>query len=169
MKFLIVMAALMGLAAADASDFSCCSSEDRAEMQALWHEIWSAQYTGRRVQVAQAVFDDLFERNPDSKNLFKGVNVDDIQSPEFKAHCIRVVNGLDTVIGLLDDPFTLMEQLEHLGIQHKGRPGVTKDHFATIARSYLAVMPQVSSCFNADAWSRCFDGIANKIASYLEA
>ncbi|KAK2153954.1 hypothetical protein LSH36_281g10083 [Paralvinella palmiformis] len=150
-------------------DFQCCSTEDRQEMQALWHEIWSAQFTGRRVQVAVSVFEDLFEREPDAKNLFKRVNVDDLQSPEFKAHCIRVVNGLDTAISLLDDPFVMLHQLEHLGKQHQTREGVKKEHFALMARSYLKVMPQVSSCFNADAWSRCFDGIAHKISSYLAA
>lgn len=71
----------------------------------------------------------LFEREPDAKNLFKRVNVDDLHSPEFKAHCIRVVNGLDTVISLLDDPFVMLHQLEHLGKQHQVRDGVKKEHF----------------------------------------
>ena len=34
----------------------CCSMEDRREVLALWESIWSAQYSGRRVAVAQAVF-----------------------------------------------------------------------------------------------------------------
>ena len=57
MKCLLVLAALVSIALAD-GEFACCSTEDRQEMQALWHEIWSAQFTGRRVQVAQSVFEE---------------------------------------------------------------------------------------------------------------
>nr|UCK81457.1 haemoglobin B2 chain [Arenicola marina]CAI56309.1 haemoglobin B2 chain [Arenicola marina] len=160
----VALLALVGLAVCD----DCCTTEDRKEVQTLWSEIWSAQFTGRRVQVAQAVFEDLFRRDPESKNLFKRVNVDDMNSPEFHAHCIRVVNGLDTVIGLLDDPDTLKSQLEHLAQQHKERDGIHKTHFDEMSHAFGAVMPQVSSCFNPDAWNRCFGSIATKIASLLE-
>lgn len=160
-----VLTVLLVLGAVTAED--CCSSEDRHELQALWKEIWSAAFTGRRVQVAQAVFSDLFERDPASKNLFKRVNVDDMNSPEFRAHCIRVVNGLDTLIGLLDDTKTLKQQLDHLADQHAARDGITAAHFDEIANSFARVMPQVSGCFNPDAWNRCFNKLAHAIAAKL--
>lgn len=160
----VALLAIIGVAAAE---FECCSTEDRREVQQLWADVWSAEYTGRRIQVARAVFEDLLEREPDARNLFKGVNVDDMDSPEFQAHCIRVVNGLDTVIGLFDDTATLILHLDHLGGQHAAREGVKGEHFDVIGRSFLKVMPQVSGCFNRDAWSRCFEGIARRISSHL--
>jgi hypothetical protein len=57
MKCLLVIAALVGLSVAQ-DGFSCCSTEDRNEMQTVWGEIWSAQFTGRRAQVALSVFEE---------------------------------------------------------------------------------------------------------------
>ena len=73
--------------------------------------------------------DSIFKHNPDSMKLFVRVNVKDQTSPAFKAHCIRVINGLDSTIGLLSDPATLDVQLAHLALQHEERTGVTKAHF----------------------------------------
>ena len=71
----------------------------------------------------------LFERDSGAKSLFKRVNVDDIDSPEFKAHCVRVINGLDTLVNMAFDPATLDEQLAHLAAQHAARDGVKAAHF----------------------------------------
>ncbi len=71
----------------------------------------------------------LFENYPESKGLFERVNVKDPASPEFGAHVIRVVNGLDIAISLLDDPATLDEELSHLSKQHQDRKGITSSHF----------------------------------------
>ena len=71
----------------------------------------------------------LFEQAPESKALFKGVNVDDMNSPEFRAHCVRVTNGLDIVINMASNSATLHEQLHHLGGQHAKRPGVKASYF----------------------------------------
>ena len=71
----------------------------------------------------------MFQNNPDAMGLFTRVNVANQDSPAFKAHCIRVVNGLDSAIGLLSDPATLDVQLAHLSKQHKKRAGVTKSEF----------------------------------------
>jgi len=72
----------------------------------------------------------LFANVPAAVSLFGGVNGENINSNEFKAHCIRVVNGLDSAIGLLSDPATLNAQLAHLATQHKAREGVTKGGFS---------------------------------------
>ena len=71
----------------------------------------------------------MFEHEPAAKDLFKRVNVDDVNSPEFKAHCVRVIDGLDTVINMAFDPATLNEQLHHLGHQHAAKDGVKASHF----------------------------------------
>merc|ERR1712141_710325 len=146
---------------------SCCSMEDRKEVLALWESIWSAQYSGRRVAVAQAVFNDLFERAPEAKALFKRVNVDDVDSAEFRAHCVRVINGLDTLVNMAFDPATLDEQLAHLAAQHAARDGVKAAHFDVIADSFEAVLSQAIPCFNSDAWNRCFSGFTAGITAGL--
>ena len=145
----------------------CCSNEDRREVLSLWESIWSAQFSGRRIAVARAVFDDLFENNPETKALFKRVNVDDLDSPEFRAHCVRVINGLDTVINMGMNPATLDEQLSHLGEQHAARDGVKGAYFQAIGDSFETVLGQAIPCFNSDAWRRCFDAFTSKIAAAL--
>lgn len=160
--YLLVLGLAGGTLATD-----CCSTEDRREVQVVWKEVWGAHYTDRRVTIAQAVFADLFEHDPDAKSLFKDVNVDDVNSPEFKAHCIRVINGLDVGINLLDDPATLNEQLAHLANQHKAREGVKAKHFKAIGESFTRVLADAASCFNPSAWKRCFNRIADGIASEL--
>ena len=36
-----------------------CTIEDRTEMQIEWESVWSAQFTGRRLAIAQSVFSEL--------------------------------------------------------------------------------------------------------------
>nr|ACN86306.1 globin-like protein [Pectinaria gouldii] len=158
---LTLVLALASLAAAH------CSWENRKEVQEIWHSVWGSQFAGRRVAVAKAVFQDLFNRDPDAKALFTRVNVDDMDSPEFEAHCLRVTNGLDTVIGLLDDATVLNEQLGHLHTQHEQREGVTAEHFAIFARSMAGALDQVAPCFNHRAWDDCFQVISDGIAHDL--
>ncbi len=52
-----------------------------------------------------------------------------MDSPQFRAHALRILNGIDTLISMFDDPDTLIEQLGHLTEQHKARPGVLQRHF----------------------------------------
>jgi hemoglobin-like flavoprotein len=163
---MLVYLLILGLAA-PAMAGECCSAEDRKEIRAVWQAVWGAQYAGQRVRIAQAVFNDLFEHHPETKVLFKNVNVDDVNSPQFKAHCIRVINGLDGAINLLADPATLNEQLKHLGAQHKAREGVKATHFTAIAESFSRVLPKAASCFNPGAWDRCFKRIADAISHDL--
>ena len=80
----------------------------------------------------------LFERAPESKGLFKRVNVDDQDSAEFRAHCVRVINGLDTIINMAFDPATLEEQLSHLSAQHAARDGVKAAYFDVCIDAYIS-------------------------------
>ncbi len=36
----------------------CCSADDRKMVQKAWHEVWGAEFTGRRIAVGRAVFDE---------------------------------------------------------------------------------------------------------------
>jgi Globin len=71
----------------------------------------------------------VVELNPDAKDLFKAVNVENPTSGEFSAHALRVLNGLDMSINLLKDPEALEAALDHLADQHQVRAGVKKAHF----------------------------------------
>jgi hypothetical protein len=141
--------------------------EDRREVQRLWDSIWSAQYSGRRVAMASAVFNNLFEKAPQAKALFKRVNVDNMDSPEFRSHGVRVINGLDNLINMAFDPATLQEQLVHLGAQHAARDGVKGSYFDVIGESFIEILGQAIPCFDRDAWSRCFNGFTAQIKPSL--
>lgn len=52
-----------------------------------------------------------------------------MDSAEFRAHCIRVVNGIDSITNTAVDSDVLQEQLEHLGMQHAKIPGIKGDYF----------------------------------------
>jgi hemoglobin-like flavoprotein len=145
----------------------CCSAEDRREIQFIWKRVWSSAFTARKVAIAGAVFEDIFLHNPDSKALFTRVNVDNPESGEFRSHLVRVANGLDNLINLLDNQQVLSEQLKHLAAQHEARKGVTKAHFTAIAGAFGRVLPQVSSCFNIEAWNRCFNRLTERISVNL--
>jgi hemoglobin-like flavoprotein len=167
MKALLVMiAALIGVACAGDGQ-KCCSVEDRREVLNFWESVWGAQFSGRRVIIAQNVFKALFRDFPAAKGLFSRVNVDDVDSAEFKSHCVRVINGLDVAINLLDDPASLKQQLDHLHSQHLARKGVKAEYFQYIGRAFAEVMPKGATCFNPDAWGSCFNYIANAISNGL--
>ena len=71
----------------------------------------------------------LFDKVPGTVDLFSRVKGSEPDSAEFKAHCVRIVNGLDTSINLLNDPASLDEQLAHLSRQHQKRDGVKAEYF----------------------------------------
>jgi hemoglobin-like flavoprotein len=166
MKALLLIAALM-VGVAYAGQHKCCSIEDRTEVLRFWETVWGAQFSGRRVIIAQNVFKSLFNDFPAAKDLFKRVNVDDVESAEFKSHCVRVINGLDVAINLLDDPAALKQQLSHLSAQHQAREGVKAEYFGYIGRAFAEVMPQGATCFNPEAWNSCFNYIAGEISAGL--
>ena len=37
---------------------ACCSAEDRQELMTVWGKVWSARYIGRRILIAQSVFEE---------------------------------------------------------------------------------------------------------------
>jgi len=169
MKFglFLVALAVAGCAFADEDDDDCCSYEDRREIRHIWDDVWSSSFTDRRVTIVQAVFDDLFKHYPSSKTLFERVKVDTPDSGEFRSHLVRVANGVDLLINLLNDTLVLQEHLNHLADQHIQRKGVTKEYFRGIGEAFARVLPQVLSCFNLDAWNRCFHRLADRISRDL--
>jgi hypothetical protein len=169
MKFglFLVVLAIAGGVFADEED--CCSYEDRREIRHIWDDVWSSSFTDRRVAIVQAVFEDLFKHYPTSRALFERVKIDTPNSGEYRAHLVRVANGIDLLVNLLNDTLVLRSHLGHLANQHIQRPGVLKGYFSGIGDSFGRVLPQVLSCFNLDAWNRCFTRLTNAIAKDLPA
>jgi len=163
MLAMVLVVALAGTALGD----DCCSAEDRREIEFIWHKIWASAFTDRKVTIAKAVFDEVFNRYPEAKGLFKRVKVDEPNSPEYRAHLVRVATGIDTVINELDDTAVVAQQLEHLGHQHVAIDGMKKVYFDAFADAIERVLPQVSSCFNVEAWNRCFRRVANIVSAKL--
>jgi hemoglobin-like flavoprotein len=163
LRILLVVA----VAAVAVSADDCCSAEDRKELQFLWKRVWTSSFTDRKVAIAGAVFEELFNRYPEAKALFKRVKVDDTNSGEWQAHLVRVANGLDTIINLLSDPDVLAQQLDHLSNQHVARAGVKAVYFKAIGDAFEKVLSQVATCFNAEAFERCFTRVANIISAKL--
>lgn len=54
MLAVVLTFALLGMSLAD----DCCSGADRHAVLDNWKELWSAEYTGRRVAVGKAVFEE---------------------------------------------------------------------------------------------------------------
>jgi len=57
------------------------------------------------------------------------VHIEEPQSGEFMAHSVRILNGLDMIINLMEHPEALKEALQHLAHQHHEHEGVRKEHF----------------------------------------
>lgn len=95
------------------------------------------------------MFCRLFEKEPSAKALFGNVNVDDMDSPEFTAHCIRVTSGLDTIINLAFDGQTLEEALAHLSNQHAQYEGMKREYLTVslIVSSYGVCIPGTVDTF----------------------
>jgi len=66
----------------------------------------------------------IFERFPESRALFTRVSGEDMNSPKFRAHLLRITEGLDNMISLLDDSQVLMKEIEHLANQHAAVDGM---------------------------------------------
>lgn len=160
-------ACLLVVAAHGEEHVGCCSHEDRREIQYLWESVWSASFTERKVMIAKAVFDELFERYPEAKALFSRVKADEPDSPEFRAHLLRIDNGIDIMVNLMDDAPVLYEEIKHLAAQHAAREGMKAIYMTGIMDAFDHVLPQIAPCFNLDAWHRCFSKITHMIAHEL--
>ena len=67
--------------------------------------------------------------------MFERVHGDNIWSPEFQAHGLRVLGGLDTTISMLSDEDLLNAELAHLKEQHDPR-GISDAHWSVSSIAY---------------------------------
>ncbi|KAI0227087.1 Extracellular globin-2B [Lamellibrachia satsuma] len=151
-----------------AEDYNFCAKCDANVVQAEWNVFYSAPNSGySKYLLASHIFDRLFEVDPESKSLFKAVNVDNTASPEFQAHVIRVINGLDICINALSSMSVLEAILDHIATQHFVRQGVTKAHFDTMMKVLVDLLPQALDTFDYDAWTSCICPVMVSIARAL--
>ena len=68
-----------------------------------------------------SIFNRLFDVNNDARGVFERVRGDNTYSPQFRAHAMRVLGGLDLCIGALDQTARLDASLAHLNSQHVER------------------------------------------------
>lgn len=153
------------LAAASANDMSCSYGDSKVVIK-QWDAVFTAS-NGGKVATGYAIFSRLFELVPTAKNLFSGVNVADMKSPEFSAQMVRVMTGLDLTINALNDQGLLDSLTDHLSNQHAARPGVTAAGLQVMENVIMEVMPQLIDNFNPDAWSNCLNVVIKAISAGL--
>lgn len=146
----------------------CCSNEDRDIVQQQWKVLWRDTSSSKiKIGFGRILLTKLAEAKPEVKELFKGVDIDHPEGPAFSAHAMRILNAIDMIINLLQDPEALDEALEHLADQHGARAGVKPEHFQTFAELLNRGLRRVLDDYNSMSWKSCFRGIIGKIASKL--
>jgi hypothetical protein len=161
MKALIALV-LLGLVASAFSD--SCGNLQRLKVKQQWSEAFGE--VRDREGFALALWKAVFNQEPAARDLFKRVKGDDVHSPEFIAHMMRVLGGLDMCISLLDDEAVLNAELSHLNAQHKER-GITSNYFLVFKRALMQTVPAaLGRCFDKKSWSACFDVISDGIRKY---
>nr|P02219.1 RecName: Full=Extracellular globin-1; AltName: Full=Erythrocruorin; AltName: Full=Extracellular globin I [Tylorrhynchus heterochaetus]prf//0812179A hemoglobin [Tylorrhynchus sp.] len=93
-----------------------CGILQRIKVKQQWAQVYSVGES--RTDFAIDVFNNFFRTNPD-RSLFNRVNGDNVYSPEFKAHMVRVFAGFDILISVLDDKPVLDQALAHYAAFHK--------------------------------------------------
>nr|UCK81454.1 haemoglobin A4 chain [Arenicola marina] len=154
MRPLLVFTLLIAAAAA-------CSDMQRLKVKSQWHKVYGMGKD--RDQAGRVIWRGLFALKPESRDLFKRVNGDDVKSPEFTAHSARVLGGLDIAISLLDTPDILKVALEHLHVQHVERH-IPPSYFDVMKQVFMQFVPsKLGRCYDQEAWDSCFDVIAQGI------
>jgi hemoglobin-like flavoprotein len=145
----------------------CCSAGDRHVVETQWKALFEDQGAKFRYGVSKLLLVKVIEAYPEAKALFKGVNVDNPDSGEFNAHCLRIFNALDMTINLLEDDDALDAALDHLATQHQGRPGIKKAYFTTFGTVLFRGLPRILDEYDDMAWKACITGVLDKVASKL--
>mgnify|MGYP003572247706 FL=1 len=144
-----------------AVSINACSNLQRLKVKSQWSQAFG--FSTDREAFGTALWKAIFAQAPESRDLFKRVNGDDVTSPDFQAHSSRVLSALDQCISLLDDQDTLDAQLSHLNGQHDDR-NIPSNYFNVMGEAIMQVVPaQLGRCFDRDAWAACFDVIAQGI------
>lgn len=138
-----------------------CNVLKRMKVKTQWAQAFSEGVD--RETFGQAVWRAIFAQAPEARALFKRVGGNNVLSPEFQAHSMRVMGGLDMCISLLDDQPALDAQTAHLKAQHIERK-IPGNYFTVFGRALMQAIPaSIGRCFDEAAWEACYDGLASRI------
>ena len=84
----------------------------------------------------------MYANHDETVELFNRVNVNDMDSPAYQAHVLRVANAFDDVINKLHNHQVIDHMLDHLANAHSKRSGLKKVYFdvswgATMGRPFV--------------------------------
>ncbi|CAH1791042.1 unnamed protein product, partial [Owenia fusiformis] len=116
-----------------------CSKLTRIRQIQLWNQMYNEAFKmlGRtRADVCIAVYRTLFKMDPETEKLFWRVHGNDTRSPQFKAHCLRFLGGMDMLISHLGKEDVLHNQLDMLSYKHSKIPGLKKGYFKLIGQAF---------------------------------
>jgi hemoglobin-like flavoprotein len=159
MKVLLVLVALV--VAVTAEHHGHCNSLSQLKVKEQWHRVYGTGH--RRMDAGQVLWRAMFAHTPESVSLFERVHGDDITSPEFAAHSIRVVGALEMAIDLLGHDDVLEGALAHLKVQHDARH-IKASYVNDFKHVLLTLVPAaLGRCYDEEAWSACIDVILHGI------
>ena len=152
MKLLVVvLVALVAYVSAD------CNVLERFKVKHQWQQVFSEKH---RTEFSLKFWKEFLHDHPDLISLFKRVHGDNVYSPEFQAHGIRVLAGLDSVIGVLDEDDTFGIQVAHLKAQHTER-GTKPEYFDVFGKHLFDHLgDELGTHFDLGAWRDCYAVIA---------
>jgi len=162
MKLLLAVVSAVCLAFVVAEEDKCGALE-RFKIKHQWSEAFGEGH--ERVDFGVKLFKNLFSRHPETKSYFTRVNGDNIYSPEFEAHALRLLAGLDISIGLLDDQASLEAQVAHLKYKHKDR-NIKPEFYGYLSEELLDLLPSyLGTRLDYGAWRACLKGLTAGISS----
>jgi len=140
-----------------------CDRLQQIKLKSQWAQAYSEGLS--REDFGQAIWRAVFAKSPESRALFSRVRGDNTLSPEFQAHSMRVLGGLDMLFSLLDSPAVFDEAAAHLNTQHDERE-IPGHYFATLGDAITATAhASIGYCFDEDAWSNCFQKVVSGIVA----
>nr|P11740.1 RecName: Full=Extracellular globin-1; AltName: Full=Erythrocruorin; AltName: Full=Globin I [Metaphire sieboldi] len=135
-----------------------CNTLKRFKVKHQWQQVFSGEH--HRTEFSLHFWKEFLHDHPDLVSLFKRVQGENIYSPEFQAHGIRVLAGLDSVIGVLDEDDTFTVQLAHLKAQHTER-GTKPEYFDLFGTQLFDILgDKLGTHFDQAAWRDCYAVIA---------
>jgi len=138
-----------------------CSTLEAQLVKDQWAEVLG--HGNAREDFITAVFAQFLDENPAAAALFDRVRGDNIYSPEFRAHALRVLGGIDLLVGALDQTPRFDASAAHLKGQHDSR-GIAAEYWGAFVDVLLDVVPdRIGLCFAYDAWNSCLNRIVGGI------
>jgi len=146
-----------------AADDNACGSLERFKIKHQWSEAFGEGH--HRVEFGVKLFKNLFRDHPETKAYFSRVNGDNIYSPEFEAHALRLLAGIDISIGLLDDQEALAAQVAHLKYKHKDR-NIKPEYYTYLGNEIVDLLPEyLGTRLDYAAWTNCVKRLIATLAA----